>query len=297
MDLDLALVVVSDVDATLVDANYSAAVSAGTIRRLHDRGVPLVLCSSKTRTELESLRRAMGIDDPFIAENGAVLCVPDDYFPFDIPTAGQEGGYQSVKFGRPHSQVLSLLKRAAFEAGTSIVAMSEMTVEAISAETGLSAEAARLARQRECDEPFRVLDREPTARHRLLWQLKEAGLRVVEGGRYDHAVLGADKGLATAFLRRLYRKAFGALTLVGLGDAMNDVPFLRCVDLPIIVRSESSDNTARMQQMIPWAKVTQLPGPAGWRVAVERVLDERVRIWEGDGSSSTGRFVNQSPAS
>lgn len=296
MDLHLALVVVSDVDATLLDARYSAALCSDAIRHLRDRGVPLVLCSSKTRPELELLRRLLGVNDPFIAENGAALYVPDDYFPFEIPTADRENGSLVVRFGRPHSEVLSLLKRAAFEARVSIVAMSEMSVDAIAADTGLAAEVARLARQRECDEPFRVLDRDPAARHRLHGHLKEAGVRVVEGGRYDHAVLGADKGLATRFLRLLYRKASGPLTLVGLGDAMNDVPLLRCVDLPVIVRNDFADSTARMQQMIPWAEVTQLPGPAGWRAAVERVLENRVRVWEGETSSTTA-FLDRCRAS
>ncbi len=127
-----------------------------------------------------------------------------------------------------------------------------MSIEEVAAACGLSPRAASLAKQRHYDEPFRIVDPDPAARSRLLLTLQDAGVRVLSGGRFDHAIGDADKGRAAAFLRRLYRKAFGPTTTVGLGDALNDAPLLRSVDVPIIVRGPSS---VQLEQEVPWARV------------------------------------------
>ena len=73
-------VVFSDLDGTLLDENYSFEVAQPVIARLKALNVPIVLCSSKTRLEIEYFRTKMGINDPFISENGAAIFVPSGYF-------------------------------------------------------------------------------------------------------------------------------------------------------------------------------------------------------------------------
>jgi mannosyl-3-phosphoglycerate phosphatase len=280
--LDLALVIVSDVDGCLIDCHtYSARTTRDAVAELACHGVPLVLCSSKTRAELEELRLRLGISDqPFISENGAAVHVPDGYFPFEIPGARRNGGGEDVVvFGRPYDEVVGSLLRAAEVAAVRVEAFSAMSVAQVAAACGLSRRAARLAKRRHYDEPFRIADPDPAARSRLLAALEDAGVRVLSGGRFDHAIGDADKGRAAAFLRRLYRKAFGPTTTVGLGDALNDAPLLRSVDVPIIVRGPSS---LQVHQEVPWARITEAEGPAGWREAVVSILEERTKVWRGD---------------
>ena len=68
---------------------------------------------------------------------------------------------------------------------------------------------------------------------------------------------------------------------MGLGDALNDVPLLRSVDLPVVVRSSSEDVTREVHEMVPWAQVTDAVGPLGWQAAVLKVVAERMQICEG----------------
>lgn len=279
-NFDLALVIISDVDACLIDGHtYSARTAGEAVARLNRCGVPLVLCSSKTRAELEELRQQLGLECPFISENGAALHVPEGYFPFEIPGALRIGSGDVVVFGRVYAQVVAMLHDAAQAAGVRVEGFSDMSVEQVAAETGLSLHAASLAKRREYDEPFRVVEPDADASSRLSHALRDAGVRVMAGGRFDHATGEADKGRATAFLRRLYRKAFGPMTTVGFGDALNDVPLLRSVDVPIIVRGPSA---AQVHEEVPWARITSSPGPAGWRQAVLSILEERTRVWHGD---------------
>ncbi len=282
-NFDLALVIISDVDACLIDGHtYSAGAAGDAVAELGRCGVPLVLCSSKTRAELEALREHLGIGHPFISENGAALHLPEGYFRFDVPGALRVGSTDVVVFGRPYAEVVGTLHHAAGAAGIRIQGFSDMSVEQVAAACGLSLDAADLAKRRDYDEPFRVIEPDPTARSRLSQALRDADMRVVAGGRFDHAIGDSDKGRAAAFLGRLYRTAFGPTTTVGLGDAMNDVPLLRSVDIPVIVRSASKGATAEVHEGVPWARVTSSEGPAGWREAVLSILDERRRLWRGD---------------
>ena len=85
---DLPLLVVSDLDGTLLDhTTYAFDAARAALERLRDARVPLVLCTSKTRAEVEPIRAALRNAHPFIVENGGGVFVPLGYFPFDIEGA------------------------------------------------------------------------------------------------------------------------------------------------------------------------------------------------------------------
>jgi mannosyl-3-phosphoglycerate phosphatase len=278
MNLELALVIVTDVDACLLDdRTYSPEGARAALEALRQQEVPVVLCSSKTRAELIAVQEALAIAGPFISENGGGLHLPPGYFPFEIPGVGRRNGHALAVFGRPRPWVLERLRRTAAQTGVSIVGFSDMSPEQIAADCGLTLRQAELAGLRDYDEPFRVIDPDPQARTRLHSALRAAGVHVTAGGRYDHATGPTDKGGPTAYLRCLFRAAYGRTIFVGLGDALNDAPLLRSVDVPIIVRAASGARTAALQKAVPGARVTHAVGPVGWQEAVFDVLTARQR--------------------
>jgi mannosyl-3-phosphoglycerate phosphatase len=268
------LVVVSGADGCVVDRltfSYSAAEAA--LGRLQQSGIPLVLCSSRTRAELERLRADIQVSDPFIAENGGAIFVPVDTFPFQPPGAVRRGAYDIIEIGRPHSQVLRLLLSTAARVGVDITTFSDMSVQRVATECGLSLADARLAKLREYDEPFQLVEPNETARAKLLRSLGSAGLRCANGGRYDHVTLGTDKGVAVGLLRRLYSRACGNVTLVGLGAGRNDTELLRGVDVPLVVRSSDAETTEGLLQSVRRARASAAEGPAGWSESLLTLLD------------------------
>ncbi len=268
------LVLVSDADGCIVDRDtHSHAAAAAAARALTIAGIPLVLCSSKTRAELERLREALGVSDPFICENGGAIYSPVGAFPFSPPGAVRRGAYDVIELGRPHRQVLQLLLSTAAKVGVDITTFSDMSVQRVASECRLSLADARLAKLREYDEPFRLVDPDDVARARLCRSLRSAGLRCTNGGRYNHVTLATDKGVAVGLLRRLLLRAWGDVTIVGLGDGANDADFLQSVDLPVIVRSPDEPATAELVAKVRRARVTGLPGPEGWSEAVNGILD------------------------
>ena len=196
-------IVVTDLDGCLLDARtYSWEAHRGTIEELRRRAVPVVLCTSKTRAETEPLRRAMGIDSPYIVESGGAIVFAD----------------RTVVLGAPHERVLDALEQ--LKTLVPARGFSGMTVEEIAADSGLTLEQARAAKKREYDEPFRC-DADPTvAAFRIGW-------RCSRGGRYWHLHGNTDKGKA---VRRLLQE-MGPARTIGIGDSMLDLHLLEAVDV------------------------------------------------------------------
>jgi mannosyl-3-phosphoglycerate phosphatase len=266
------IVVFSDLDGTLLDAEtHSAKDARGALDLLADAGIPLVFCSSKTRAEIELLQEELGVRHPFICENGGGVFVPARYFAFALPGAREVAGYQAIEFGRPYAQVVEKLHTIARRLAIGIVGFSDMSVDEVARECRLSLMRARLAKLREYDEPFRLLEPNGAARSRLVRALHAAHLTCTDGGRYDHAGAAVDKGLGVHLLSAMYRRVQPVMATVGLGDAANDAPLLSCVDRAFIIRSDSQAMT-RLLTEVPTARVTGAEGVSGWAEAIGEVV-------------------------
>jgi mannosyl-3-phosphoglycerate phosphatase len=146
---------------------------------------------------------------------------------------------------------------------------ADMSDEEVAEATGLSPEEARLARDREFDEPFVITG--PGRPDALLTAIEREGKRWTRGGRFHHITGASDKATAVRSLIALYRRHLGAIRTVGLGDAPNDASFLRVVDVPILVTSSRID---QLRPLVPEGRVTRAAGPAGWNESVLAVFDE-----------------------
>jgi len=266
----VALLVLSDLDGTLLDhTTYAFDAARAALDRLHAARVPLVLCTSKTRAEVEPIRAALDNTHPFIVENGGGVYVPPGYFPFEIEGAERRGDYAVIPLGDSYAELRRALERASRGSGVGARGFADMTDDDVAAETGLTPLEARLARQREFDEPFVVL--EPARAPELLAAIEREGKRWTAGGRFHHITGATDKAAAVRRLVALYRRQLGDVRTVGLGDAPNDAAFLRAVDIPILMASPRLD---QLRALVPGGRVTALEGPAGWSAAVLAVLDE-----------------------
>ncbi len=269
------LLVFTDVDGTLLDHDtYSFSAAREALALLAREGMPLILCSSKTRAELAALQRELEIAHPFISENGGALFVPDSYFPFDVPGSARVDGYQAIEFGVPYADVVRRLRAVADRLGIGVIGFNDLDDQDVADACDLPIEHARRARQREYDEPFLVHGPTRSADRRRLFQALEAdGLRCTAGGRFDHASGPTDKARGLAVLRMLYRRAQRRrIVTVGLGDALNDVPLLREVDIPIVVRSRDDRRAAALRRLLPYSRLTSASGPSGWNEAIGEVV-------------------------
>ncbi|MDJ0878917.1 MAG: HAD-IIB family hydrolase [Halieaceae bacterium] len=249
------LLVVTDLDGTLLDHDsYSFAPATDALDLLRRRQVPLVLCSSKTRPEMEVLQAALDINAPFICENGAAIYTPGE----DEPEA----------LVPPRAVVLAVLNRLREQDGFVFTGFADMTVEDIVDATGLSAEAAALAATRDFSEPLRWEDSEARLQD-FHERLAEHELRAQQGGRFLTVAGLTDKGAALTLLRQRYG---ASATVIALGDSPNDLAMLAAADIAVIIKS------ARSESLDPQGPARVIrsrePGPAGWQEAMLPLLEE-----------------------
>jgi len=261
-------VLFTDLDGTLLDHDtYSWEPARTALERLKLERIPWLLVTSKTRAEVELWRRRLGNTHPFIVENGGAAFIPSGYFPRAATGAIARDGYEVIEWGKPYPELVASLEAAARASGCQVRAFHDMTVEEIAAATNLPLEQAALAKQREYDEPFHIVDEERGGA--LLAALEAQGLRWTRGGRFHHVDGNNDKASATAALRERFERVYGPVVTIGLGDGLNDVPLLNAVDIPVVIRSPAAD---AVKLRVAHALVTEGAGPAGWNQAVMTML-------------------------
>jgi mannosyl-3-phosphoglycerate phosphatase family protein len=261
------VVIVTDLDGTLLDSkSYSFEDARPALEQIRGHDIPLVLCSSKTRAELEVWRKRLENRHPFIVENGGGIFIPEDYFPF--PVDGEtRNGYLLISLGMPYAGIREQFIRLRNELRIPAIGFGDMTPAEVAALTGLSLDEAVLAKQREYGEPFVFPG---AADDRMLQAIEASGLRWTQG-RLFHLMGNHHKGKAVALLRTLFERAKGPVIVAGLGDSLNDLPFLLAVDHPVLVRREDGSHDPRIN--IPGLCRTKKIGPAGWNEAVQKLLE------------------------
>ena len=67
----------------------------------------------------------------------------------------------------------------------------------------------------------------------------------------------------------LYRRMWGEVETIGLGDSLNDLPMLAAVDIPVLVQKK--DHT---WENIDLPELRRIPGvgPQGWSRAIKEIL-------------------------
>ena len=264
------IVVFTDLDGTLIDHDtYEFEEAKPALDQLRSRAIPVIICSSKTRAEIEVYRERMGLSGPFIVENGGAIFIPHPDLNVSLSFVQKEP-YRVVELGVPYADLCTTWKDIKNKGNFRMKGFSEMTVEEIADCTGLPPEEASLAAKREYSEPFIFSD--TSAQLQLLTSLlQEKGLIITRGGRFYHLIGPNDKGRAVQILKRVYANTYPdkRIWTAGLGDSANDVPMLRHVDMPIVIRKKTGE-WERVEEIDPI--YSDKAGPRGWAEAIQTIL-------------------------
>lgn len=264
----MTTVVFTDLDGSLLDRDtYRWDATIQALEHIERHAVPWVLVTGKTRAEVQGWRHRLNNNHPFVVENGGAVFIPQGYFGISVPGATLRNGYEVVEWGKPYADLIAGLQAAARFTRCRVEAFHEMTAEKVASVCGLPITEAGLAKQREYDEPFYVVDSEREPRLKLA--LTAQGLRWTHGGRFCHVGGDGDKATGVRLLSALYRTVHERIVTIGLGGSLSDASLLRAVDLPVIVRSRDA---AKLRSLVPHAMLTWHEGPVGWNEAVLEVL-------------------------
>ncbi|MFT5126449.1 MAG: mannosyl-3-phosphoglycerate phosphatase [Rhodothermales bacterium] len=251
------MIVVTDLDATLLDENYSWQAAAPAIAVMRTRGIPLVLNSSKTVAEMQVLATELQTNAPIVAENGGVIAIGDEL----------------RILGLARESILAVAHELRSSQGYRFAGFADWSAAEIADRTGLDKSAAGRANQRLATEP--IIWEDTAARAAAFAEsLAAHGIRQLAGGRFTHLMGQSDKADGLCEVRKL----LGGGPVVALGDSPNDEAMLSAAEIAVVIPNSHS---ARIAPDAPRVIYADSPGPAGWNAAILSLLDE----YKGDAQN------------
>ncbi len=273
-------VIFTDLDGTLLDENYEWRTAEGTLQKLKELDIPVVFCSAKTRAEQRKLRKEMEINHPYIVEDGSAIVIPADCELYRIVNGREDmekiindrveiysdKNEVIIKLGVDYDEILDFLLKLknSEECKDCLKFYGIMDVDEIAEVTGLNRKMAELAKKREFSETLVSYSDE------ALRRIEERFAAVV-GGRFVHVYgKGADKGKAVKIITELYTRLYGKTPVTfGIGNSYTDIPMLKAVDYPAIVKNVDG-----------WIDIKEIPNvykaegvaTAGWVEVVENLV-------------------------
>jgi len=264
------ILIYTDLDGTLLDHHtYSFQEALPALGEIRRRNIPLILSSSKTKGELEEYQRRLRIKHPFISENGGAIFIPKGYFNKLENEPKVKGKYLVLELGIPYRKLRKRLLEVSRKFGVKVVGFGDLKTKEIASLFNLPYKEARSAKKRDYDEPFYFVDKiEPKEIGAIEREFKRSGLNLTRGGRFYHLLGQNDKGKAVRSLTRMYKQnRCTDFVTVGIGDSLNDLPMLKAVDIPVLVRQKDSTYDKEILKKLKVQKARGV-GPSGWNQAI-----------------------------
>ena len=129
---------ITDLDATLLEHDYSYDAARPALEMIEKIEAPLVLNSSKTIAELSALADELKLDSPIIAENGGAVGVHRDSILEKNAEAIEIGAYQVSSTGLNRSFILEKAHALRSEHDFDFLGFADWTNEKLSELTKLS---------------------------------------------------------------------------------------------------------------------------------------------------------------
>jgi len=261
------IIVFTDLDVTLLDhSTYSYREAEKALRSLREKGIHLVLCSSKSRDEIKIYRDKLSNNEPFISENGGAIYIPEEYG-LKCEFNKTDNGFLVVEIGSEYKILNSVFGEIRRKTGINVKSIAEFTVDEVVALTGLSREEACLAQKKEYSLPF-IIDGSEEDVKTIKDEIRLSGFNYTEGARFAYLMGGNDKGKAVNILVDIFRKNYPEtkIVTVGLGDSLNDLPMLEVVDKAFLVKKELGNYEERIK--VDDLNYVDGIGPVGWNKAI-----------------------------
>ena len=251
------LIVFSDLDGTLLDHHdYSFAAANEALAALKARDAVLVLASSKTAAEIQSIRADIGVEHcPAIVENGGGI----------LPAKSWVKGAENP----PHEMIVAALNAAPSDLRKCFRGFSDWTDQEVAERTGLAPDAAKRAKARQFSEPG-LWSGSDEALEAFKVYLAEHGIYGQYGGRFftlSHGKTKADQMMAIA-------AQYCPTPIIALGDAPNDIEMIETAHRGVIIKNANGRIIERRAgEAIGKIVRTDDPGPIGWNRAILDFID------------------------
>ena len=121
---------------------------------LDEREVPCVWLSSRSRLQLDDPRRRISHTEPFVAESGCAVYMPEDYFHLKSTQTVRLGRFTCIPIAQQLPAAEEALDSLSEESGVPVVPLRSLSPRELSQNLGLPTHEAEVVRQRDFDELF-----------------------------------------------------------------------------------------------------------------------------------------------
>lgn len=274
-------IIFTDLDGTLLELeSYAYTPVAPLVAQVTTHNIPIIFCSSKTAAEQVIYRHVLGLNTPFIVENGAAIFIPETYFSFEFSyhrlATYLKQQFKVIELGINVVTIRQILAHLRTELGLSFHSYVDLTLAEISQLTGLDSAAAQQASQRDYSETILQWYLTPaynsieSMQHYLSQHLTQYECQGIKGSQfYTVSSIKGDKGIAVQLLSHLYRCQYKQILTLGIGDGLNDAPMFTAVDQAFLVQKP---NQTWADISLPHLIKIEAIGPKGWAQIIQPLV-------------------------
>jgi mannosyl-3-phosphoglycerate phosphatase len=254
-----SLWVVSDVDGTLMDHSYDLTPAKETIKILQKLCIPVILCTSKTASEVKVIRKELNLTDPYIVENGAAI------YGESLDKVNGE-----IILGKKYKVLEEILNSISKEIDYNLIPLNNLNDQEATKLTGLKGNSLNLMRDRNWSMPF--LNPPNCLEEKISICCKKFKVDVFKGNRMSHLLsTNSNKGKAINALKKYFN--IKNTQIIGLGDSPNDLPLLLNSDIRIVIPGKDGPNLNLLDQLkdLEFTLASE-PNGYGWKNEINKLI-------------------------
>ena len=261
MKKKFTVVIFTDLDGSLLHRDtFQFDTIKDYIKSLLSKGVIIIPNSSKTEKEIEKFNEELGINLPYISENGSSihgLNLITSNFPDKLVLSRDKEELLKIY----ENKVPEKLKEKCFQ----ISKMSKKEKENI---FGQKDEKLKDALNRKYTLPF-LFKGDKNEKYRLIKILNSNSLTLQEGGRVYNLCDNINKVKSMNRVIKILKKTEDKIKTIAVGDNFNDLEMLRNCDIPCLV---FNDQFKLDQININNLIFSNKPSPEGWADVIKMAL-------------------------
>ena len=258
---DSSLWIVSDVDGTLMDHSYDLTPAKETIKTLQKLSIPVILCTSKTASEVKVIRKELNLTDPYIVENGAAI------YGESLEKVNGE-----IILGKKYEYLEEILNFISKEIDYKLIPLNDLTDQEATQLTGLKGNSLNLMRDRHWSMPF--LNPPSLLEEKINICSKKFQVDIFKGNRMSHLLSkNSNKGKAINALKKFSN--IQNIKIIGLGDSPNDLPLLLNSDIRIVIPGIDGPNLDLLNQLkdLEFTLASE-PNGYGWKSEINKLINK-----------------------
>jgi len=255
-------IIFSDLDGTILDKNsFKFDKIKNYIRKLISKRVILVPNSSKTEIEIKNFIEELGIDLPFICENGSAI--------HNLNLINKKLPKKLILSKDIKSISKLYLEKVPLKIRKKIIDLRKINKADQIKIFGLPKNKIKHALKRSFTIPIKFTD-EIKDKKKFIKIIKNSGLKIQEGGRIMNLGDNVDKSLAMQiFLKKVKTFIKDPIKTIGIGDSHNDIGMLKNTDIPCLVYNEGFNRkNIKIKKLI----VSDKPSPQGWADVIKKAV-------------------------